>query len=626
MKRRPGPTPVDLTAWDGLPSHRKTLQVLEWLADDASRAALYTQIQDDRNGFLWVPSAARHDKDSPQEPAGAELRREVLLLVDRDAVRAALTDGERFTNAPYRRLGSGDFLLGLDPERGDADVHAAQSLALASAFADLGEVPMLELASWSAQAATSALAGAEDFDLAAFAEHAALRFVQVAFGYAALDLPLLESALRKAYRAMTVQMLGRHFVVEPAAIAQGKLGLAELARRTAELMRDHALGRDDWPEGLERPGAGIPTLRPVLQTLARREGCIDDMLEPHDAHLDVAALAVVVAGALAGTVGNVQAAACIAIQALMAEPQTLLQPAIEQARGLDARSHRRDWADFWRLHIAPALRANPPAPFLPRRLLQPVDAWDAREGDDVVLCVGGGTRDEDTALSDAVVFGLDPGCGSAATPGLHRCTGARMAQAMISAVVAEVLRLPGLAEKLDELDGDAVGLGKRWGFACERYPLRHRRDLRIVQQPLNVYMRVRHPVDEHGTALRAILRNGAARIERLLRESRHVHFAWFEFLEDGHVLALHTVFDGDFEAYLQHFAFEADTLFDELFKHLEPGLKRPVREAPEEFVRTVLAHHRAAAGHFFFSAYPDDGAPRVLAALGRCKPCQPEQP
>ena len=151
-------------------------------------------------------------------------------------------------------------------------------------------------------------------------------------------------------------------------------------------------------------------------------------------------------------------------------------------------------------------------------------------------------------------------------------------------------------------------------------------DLRIVQQPLNVYMRVRHPVDEHGTALRAILRNGAARIERLLRESRHVHFAWFEFLEDGHVLALHTVFDGDFEAYLQHFAFEADTLFDELFKHLEPGLKRPVGEAPEDFVRTVLAHHRPAAGHFFFSAYPDDGAPRVLAALAYCKPCKPGTP
>jgi hypothetical protein len=325
-------------------------------------------------------------------------------------------------------------------------------------------------------------------------------------------------------------------------------------------------------------------------------------------------------------VGNVQAAACIVVQALMAEPVRRLQPAIEQARRLGPTSDRAEAEAFWALCIAPALRANPPAPFLPRRLLQPVDAWGAQAGDDVVLCVGGGTRGSDTAVADALVFGLDPASGSASAPGLHACTGARMAQAMITAVVAEVLRLPGLAEQFDDRDGRPVGLRKRWGFACESYPLRHRRDLRIVQQPLNVYMRVRQPVEEHGAALRALLRHGAARIERLLRESRHVHFAWFEFLEDGHVLALHTVFDGDFEAYLQHFAFEADTLFDALFEHLEPGLQRPVAEAPEDFVRTVLAHHRPAAGHFFFSAYPDDGAARVQAALARSTPWPPKNP
>jgi hypothetical protein len=624
VKRRPAPPAVDLAAWKNLPSHGKTLRVLEWLSDDAARAELYRRIQDERGGHLWVPSAARHDRDSPQAPAGAERSpHRVLLLVDRDAVRRALTDGERFSNAPYRRLGSGDFLLGLDPQQGDADAHAAQSAALVAAFAAIGGPQTLQLAAWSARAATIALAGAEQLDLAAYAEHAALRFVQVAFGYAGSDLPLLEGALRKAYRAMTVQMLGRHFVVEPAAVPAGRQGLAELARRTADLLRDHALGDDAWPEGLERAGGGVPELSPVLRTMARRNGPVGPALAPHDAHLDVAGLSVAVAGALAGTVGNVQAAACIAIQALMAGPHPQLQSAIEAAHVLGPEDDRHAWAAFWSSFVAPALRADPPAPFLPRRLRVPVEAWGAEEGDDVVLCVGGGTSGSDANMSDAVVFGLDPASGSAPAPGLHLCTGARMAQAMVSAVVAEVLRLPGLAEQLDGLDGRPVGLTKRWGFACESYPLRHRRDLRIVQQPLNVYMRVRQPAEKHGAALRALLRHGAARIERLLRESRHVHFAWFEFLEDGHVLALHTVFDGDFEAYLQHFAFEADTLFDELFKHLEPGLQRPVAEAPEDFVRTVLAHHRPAAGHFFFSAYPDDGAARVQAALARSTPCPP---
>jgi hypothetical protein len=610
MRRRPPPEAVKLTAWRGKPEHEQNRLVLEWLGHDARRAELYAAIRLEPAGVLDVPSRARHDDDDILPAGGAELSHRVMLVADPALVQQGLTDGVCFSNLPYRRLGSGEFLLGLDPAQNDGPLHAAQARLLKHAFTP----PMLtvqniqDIAAWSGRAATTTLLGRDTFDAALYAEHAALRFVQVLFGFATADLNLLADTLRTAYRAMTVQMLGRHFVTEPAAVPAGRAALARLAARCALLMQEYGLGRDHlgegarWPDGLEEPGGGLPSFHRVLKTLALQA-------EPL---LDGQARAVLAVGTLAGTVHNIQAASCIALKHLLADPALL---AAARAAALKAGPDGDPVAALWQDHIAPALRANPPAPFLPRRMRHPKPGLPTDA--DVVLCVGSATLTTlPPSQADAIVFGLDTGDAAA---GLHYCLGTQLAKAMASRIVGDLLRLPGLEEGLDATDGLPIGLEKRWGFACETYPLRYRRDRRVWQQPLNVLMRVRQPVDLHGEALRAVIRNGAPRIERLLRESRHVHFAWFEFLEDGHVLALHTVFDGDFEAYLQHFALQAGELFDRLFEHLEDPPPKPVRDNPEAFVRNIMAHHRGPAEGYFFSAYPDGHTPKVLRALQRLR-------
>lgn len=600
MKRKKDPPNVNLVDWKAKDDQKKNQLVFEWLGHDTWRKDLYAAIRSQPDGVLRVPSRARHEDADQGKHAGAALTHEVILVANPVLVTQALTDGKSFSNAPYNRLGSGDFLLGLDPNGSDAldaSRHDEQSKALRAAFDGVTEPDLSSLARWCSRAAVTTMLGVPRFDAALLAEQAALRFCQVLFGFARSDLPTLTDTLRTAYRAMTMQMLGRHFVTEPLALVNGRLAMGQLATRAGQLMQDYALGDPAWPEGREEPGDGLPGLTPVLQALATFQGALDG----HER-------AVLVVGALAGTVGNIQAATCIVLEHLLADPARLSAARIAAFRCAGGDAIDLLWPD----HIAPALALNPPAPYLPRRMISAVGPLP--EGADIVLCVGSATVEGlPLAVADALVFGIDAG----RQPGLHYCLGAHLARTMVSTVVGEVLRLDGLEEVLDDTDARPLGLQKRWGFACESYPLQYRRDRRVYQQPLNVMMRVRSPVDAHGKALRAIIRSGAPRIERLLHESRHVHFAWFEFLEDGHVLALHTVFDGDFEAYLQHFARQAGKLFDDLFEHLEQPPPRPVSDHPEAFVRAILSFHRGAAEGFFFSAYPKGDTPRVKLALGR---------
>ena len=57
----------------------------------------------------------------------------------------------------------------------------------------------------------------------------------------------------------------------------------------------------------------------------------------------------------------------------------------------------------------------------------------------------------------------------------------------------------------------------------------------------------------HAETLKAVIRYGAPLIEQALAKARHVHFAWFVFLEQDTKLALCTVYDGDFDAYIEEF-------------------------------------------------------------------------
>jgi hypothetical protein len=83
-----------------------------------------------------------------------------------------------------------------------------------------------------------------------------------------------------------------------------------------------------------------------------------------------------------------------------------------------------------------------------------------------------------------------------------------------------------------------------------------------------------------------------------------VHFAWFNLQNNDSELALHTVFDGDFDAYIEHFAVQIGPLFDQLLEHIQHASPRPVAEFPKEFVDTIRRFHQAPVGGYFYSAHP----------------------
>ena len=232
---------------------------------------------------------------------------------------------------------------------------------------------------------------------------------------------------------------------------------------------------------------------------------------------------------------------------------------------------------------------------------------------EVLLALGGGTAgatDVPPGHDDPLVWGLPE-----SAP--HWCAGRALAWPLIVEVVRQVMALPGLAEGLQPEDAKVKGLKKRHGFACESYPLTHRRDRWRAQTSLNVAMRIRAPVKDNADRVREVIRSGAPRIERLLRESRHVHFAWFEMIETDTVLVLHTVYDGPFGAYLQHFALQAGDLFDVLFELIEDPPPMPVHKFPNEFAAHLLRYNRAPAMGYFFSAYPRIEVARIVRNEGR---------
>jgi hypothetical protein len=223
----------------------------------------------------------------------------------------------------------------------------------------------------------------------------------------------------------------------------------------------------------------------------------------------------------------------------------------------------------------------------------------------VILAMGSATRQasgedfrstlpEDTQ-PDALIFG---------DGGAHDCVGKFIAMPLVARIVRDVLALPGLAETLDPETGKWQRLEKRWGFYCTRYPLEYNRFDLLTQSPLIVIMQVKKPVAEHAEVLKKVIQYGAPRIEAKLRASGHVHFASFIFLENDSKLALYTVYDRDFDAYIEYFALDVGPLFDRIFEHIEDAPPLPVNKFPKEFVDTIRRYNHPPAAGYFFSAYP----------------------
>ena len=116
---------------------------------------------------------------------------------------------------------------------------------------------------------------------------------------------------------------------------------------------------------------------------------------------------------------------------------------------------------------------------------------------------------------------------------------------------------------------------------------------------------VKNPVPENAAALRQILQFGAPFIEKVIRDARHVHFASFTFMDNDSKLVLSTVYDGDFDAYIGHFAREFGPLFDRFFSHIENGPPSPIAQHAFEFVQFLRRFNQPPVGGLFFSAYPE---------------------
>jgi cytochrome P450 len=584
--------------------------LLEWLSDDDKRALLYQELRESPRRVLKFQSRA-DIKERTWYDTDSTFQQDVYLLASRQDVEAAMQNKEFFTNAPYRTLGSGTFMLGLD------DAEHEKQRRLASAYLRFDDPLIIKtLANVAFKAGAVLPLKQRAFDLVELSEQAAARFIGFLFGFEQGDHYLIEQAMRKAYRGLNFLILGRHFVSEPGTIDEASREMGRLLIRVAELIDLYRarIGRDqeDQFEKIELELKELKEFKdrnskqplknfvPVLRRIAAQEQASD---------YSGAELAVIVVGLIAGSIGNIQASVSIAINEFFRERPDLKvwTSAVDAAKeSWQADPDYCEAPKLWDL-IAEALRLNPPAAFLPRKTLKPTPMGGETipAGAHLILAIGGATRKnggEDFNIPppglDQLVFGGPP------ADHLHQCIGQHMAMPVITHFVRQILLLPGLVETFDPRTGDTLRLEKIWGFNCRKYPLEYTRSGLLTQSPLIVIMQVKSPTHEHADALKKVIRYGAPRIEKKLRDSKHVHFASFMFLENDTKLVLYTVYDRDFDAYIEHFALEIGPLFDRIFEHIEDAPPLPVNEYPKEFVDTIRRYNRRPAGGYFFSAYP----------------------
>ncbi len=569
-------------------------------------------IQSRTSSVTPFPSRAiRADDPAPLLTARApEGFRTAYLVRDADDVHEALTDTRTFSNVPYAALGGASFLLGQDPpQRGEIDWHAEQRALITEAFKPyLGEPALWDVALRAVEQAALTSLVRPQFDLAQFAEQAALRYASLLFGYAVQDFTLLQDASRATYRALQYVAVGQHFVTEPLTLPAAQEALGRLIDRTSALVDEYtrlarsprtihsprrfASGvRDDWPVGVQPwSDLGMSALgEPLLKRLPGLHGT-----RKTDRELSGRDRAIVASTSLAGTLGNVQSAVCLATRAFLEGSDA----ALREVRKINQVPQNI------RAEVEKHLAKHPPVTVLPRRTL-----FDYPRKGQVTIPAG---------ADCLVLLEGTAGCPNGKPPtdrawgqGMHQCLGRDWSMPLIATLVHYALRLPGLVNALDPLTGEPLGLERLWGFGSTRYPLQFERDRYRVQSNLIVSMRIKPPISENAMALRALIAAAAPRIEDLLAGFGAVHFAWFEFTDGDRDLVLRTIFDGQFEPYVLHFALKGGELFDGLFQHLENAPPSPVAEHPQEFVETLRRLNRGPFGGYLYSAYPTTKAQSI---------------
>jgi len=570
---------------------RKNELLFKWLCDDDERRSLYGELQQHEFPALVFKSVLRSGGNANWP------NQDVYLLSKKQHIEHAL---KNFSVAPYAGLGSGGrFMLGIDrpdPHKNQPDPHAVQNAAARVALTFSAQEIEACVAEAYRRASLLPLRSKDNLvnlpiDLA---EQTALRFIELLFGLRDEAHLFLQRFMGGAYQALVFQIIGRHFVGDSGLPPSNNPAAKELEEKLKEEIRavlDPASVKELLDRGLQHT--------PVIAKLHQHFG--QDMFED---------LTIVVLGLIAGTIGNVRAAIAIAISHLFTQPdQHSQEPLIDQAQraaraGAQGRQHLEAL-------IKKALRSNPPAAFLARTStagqidgLKDVYRQDLRipVGSHVLLALG-------ASADDDLVFGGMDGGGF-----VHRCIGQHLAWPLICHVASEVLKLPGLAQQIDS-EGQPKKLEKAFGVICNNYPLRFQRDRLINQQPLHVVLRIKPPVKENAAKLEALTRGGAFVVEDALDKSPHVHFAWFMLVEGGTHLAMMTVYDGDFDAYVEHFATDVD-LFDKQLQYLEDAPPLPVKEHPKEFVEWIRRNNRTPLGGYFYSAYPAVSVAQVHTRIG----------
>lgn len=578
--------------------------LFDWWSDDDDRAALLKDLRG-QPGPLKFPSRAAWQAE-PAPPYGAPAPQgfePAYLVTDPVQVGLILNTPQVYSNVPYTLLGGGSFLLGQDPPAASSklvDWHGEQKCFIQAAlgaytpgaFGRLAEIVV-------DQAALVSLANSE-FDLAEFAEQAALRFFGLLYGYAFFDHPMLEAASAATYRGLQYAALGRHFVTEPGALPEAQQALGALIGRTSALMEDYyrlqrsprAYGlafKRTWPDGVQ-PYSELDLDACLKAPLLKRAIGISSRLSGRDR-------AIVLATLLAGTVGNVRTAVCDIVSRF--------------AGGRPPDGAEID-ALCWR-----GVSAQPPLPVVPRRTVQVASLGN--------ICIPAETE----------LLVVLPACSQlAAAPtksppasrcpypwgqndqanAVHACLGVALTMPLVEALVRRVAALPRLSRVLDPVDLSTCKIQRLWGFGAQSLPLSYDRTRRCRQSNLIASFRVAPPIDANAMKLRSLIAAAAPRVRDLLSNYRGVHFAWFEFTDGDECLVLRTIYDGQFDAYIRYFAQRAGDLFDGLFEFLLDGPPSPVSEFPDEFVESIRRHNGAPVADYLFSAYPGVAVPNIRTA------------
>lgn len=537
--------------------HHRNRLLFDWLCDDAQRVGLYDELRQRGCPIIRVKSL--------WQPRGESLD-DLYLLSGRQHVELALRAG---SVSPYRELDSGGrFMLGLDdaPAHKRQNGHARQALRFDAAAVVACAREAFE------RAAVRPLAN-NGFDIGDLAEQAALHFLQLLFGLRVESHVYLERMLRGAYRRLTFQIVARHFVPDAPMPSPDSAPVRETRDKLATYVAE-ANG--------SRVKVGAFEFDGVVTRLARDYADDDERFD-------------IVFGLMAGTVGNVRAAVSIAVDHLFACEDRLHGGYLLDRAQRAAR--RGDRAHVERLVTRASLR-HPPAPFLARAATDATRAL-ARPG-------GSGPQPLPPGATLLLLMGVQPTrallFGGEYGGFMHRCIGEHLAWPLIVEVVDRVLRLPGLNPARDPETGEPSRLTKTWGCICDGLRVQHQRDRRLRQQPLFVVLPIKPPYAENAAKLKALTEAGAHVVEQALHDSRIVHFAWFSIVEGGTHLAMTTVFDGDFDAYVEHFAVKVP-LFDKQFELLDVEQPTPIAKHPKEFVETIRKYNRAPLAGYFYSAY-----------------------